>query len=55
LLAHGVLPKRQKYAGGLKLFLVWLSDGMPWFEDDILPQFLTIVVILDAYHVMDRL
>jgi hypothetical protein len=55
LIEHGYLPRDSLYEDGLRVRLVWISDGMPWFEDDIFPLFLSLVVILDAYHVLDRL
>lgn len=55
LIDEDYLPRDGEFKDGLKARLVWLSDGMPWFEDDIVPLFDLIVVILDAYHVIDRL
>ena len=33
----------------------WLSDGMPWFEERIVPLFTKdMVVVLDVYHLLER-
>jgi hypothetical protein len=52
LIARGVLPESGDYGDGVHAQLVWLSDGMPWFKDHILPLFEDIVVILDVYHLL---
>jgi hypothetical protein len=50
LIARGILPPDGNYGDGVHAQLVWLSDGMPWFKDHILPLFSDVVVILDVYH-----
>lgn len=55
LIEEGLVPADGDYGDGLRAQLVFLADGMPWFEDHILPLFSAIVVILDAYHLLDRL
>lgn len=52
LIARGILPSDGDYGQGVLAQLVWLSDGMPWFTDHILPLFSDVVVILDVYHLM---
>jgi len=55
LVDQGIVPNDGDYGDGLQACLIFLSDGMPWFEDYIIPHFLVLVVILDAYHLLDRL
>ena len=52
LIARGILPSDGNYSDGVQAQLVWLSDGMPWFKDHILPLFPDVVVILDVYHLL---
>jgi hypothetical protein len=52
LMARGILPPDGNYGDGVHAQLVWLSDGMPWFKDHILPLFQDVVVILDVYHLL---
>jgi hypothetical protein len=52
LIARGILPSDGDYGDGVQAQLVWLSDGMPWFKDHILPLFSDVVVILDVYHLL---
>ncbi len=55
LIRNNLLPVDGDYGEGVHAQLVWLSDGMPWFEDHILPLFDGLLAILDAYHLLDRL
>ena len=52
LIARGILPSNGDYGDDIQAQLVWLSDGMPWFKDHILPLFSGMVVILDCYHLI---
>jgi hypothetical protein len=52
LITRGILPPDGNYGNGVRAQLVWLSDGMPWFKDHILPLFQDVVVILDVYHLL---
>ena len=52
LIARGILPANGDYGDGVVAQLVWLSDGMPWFKDHILPLLSDVVVILDVYHLL---
>jgi hypothetical protein len=52
LIVRGTLPPDGNYGDGVRAQLVWLSDGMPWFKDHILPLFQDVVVILDVYHLL---
>jgi hypothetical protein len=52
LIARGILPPDGNYGDDVHAQLVWLSDGMPWFKDHILPLFQDVVVILDVYHLL---
>jgi len=53
--SHGILPPDGDYGDGVVAKLCWLSDGMPWFSDHILPLFSSPVVILNVYHLLERL
>ena len=55
LIAHGILPADGDYGDGRVAELCWLSDGMPWFQDHVQPLFAAPVVILDVYHILERL
>jgi hypothetical protein len=55
LIAKGILPANGDYGDGVIAEMCWLSDGMPWFQDHIQPLFASPVVILDAYHILERL
>jgi hypothetical protein len=52
LIVRGILQPDGNYGDGVRAQLVWLSDGMPWFKDHILPLFQDVVVILDVYHLL---
>ncbi|MFT4705645.1 MAG: hypothetical protein ACI81R_003356 [Bradymonadia bacterium] len=56
LITSKVLPYGDDYGVGPNAVYVWLSDGMPWFHDHLLPLFEpeSLVVVLDAYHVLER-
>jgi hypothetical protein len=53
----GYLPADGNYGGRRKALYVWVSDGMPWFGDHLWPLFhrSAMVIVLDAYHVLERL
>lgn len=55
LIDSGHLPADGDYGDGLVARVAWITDGMPWFEDRILPLFPGALVILDGYHVLDHL
>lgn len=52
----GYLPADGDFGGPERALYIWLSDGMPWFDDYLLPLFEpdALVVVLDAYHVLER-
>lgn len=55
LIELGILPADGAYAPDTTAQLVWLSDGMPWFSERILPLFdKSITVVLDVYHLLER-
>lgn len=56
LIDNGILPPHGRYGADVHALYVWVSDGMPWFEDHILPLFDqdALVTILDAKHLLDR-
>jgi hypothetical protein len=55
LIALGILPADGRYAPDVTAQLVWLSDGMPWFSERLLPLFdRAITVVLDVYHLLER-
>lgn len=53
----GYLPADGNFGGSKKALYVWLSDGMPWFDDHLLPLFEpdALLLVLDAYHVLERI
>lgn len=57
LISSGVLPHGGDYGDGLVALYSWVSDGMPWFEDHILPLFdeSSVVIVIDAYHLLERM
>ena len=55
LFAKGIMPKDGDFGGGVAATYVFVADGMPWFEDHLLPQLPTAVAILDVYHLVKRL
>jgi hypothetical protein len=55
LIELGILPADGRYAPDVTAQLVWLSDGMPWFSERILPLFdKSTTVVLDVYHLLER-
>jgi hypothetical protein len=55
LIQSGVVPADGEFGDGLVAQYVFVSDGMPWFEEHITPLLPDAVVILDAYHLMEHL
>lgn len=55
LVASGHLPADGNYGDGVTARIVFISDGMPWFEDHLLPLLPSAVAVLDAYHALERL
>ncbi|MCP4640795.1 MAG: transposase [bacterium] len=55
LIGTGHLPVDGDYGEGVNARLVFVTDGMPWIQDLASSCFPTAAVILDAYHVMERL
>ena len=55
--SDGYLPANGDFGGSRRALYVWLSDGMPWFDDHLLPLFEpdSLLVVLDAYHVVERI
>lgn len=51
---RGVLPHDGDYGDGVRAQLVLVTDGPRWIEDRIYPLFPDAVVILDAYHLLER-
>jgi len=51
--ALGILPFNGCW-GEAQAQLVFVADGMPWFEDHIRAKFSDLAVVLDAYHVLQR-
>jgi hypothetical protein len=54
LIARGILPADGDYGDGIRAQFAWDSDGMPWFEDHVLPLFKDCLAILDVGHVLKR-
>jgi len=55
IIRAGVLPADGNYGDGVVAQVVWVTDGMPWFEQYLLPLFPTAVLVLDAFHLIERL
>jgi hypothetical protein len=55
LVDSGHVPADGDYGGGVEASIAVVIDGMPWFEDHVVPKFSAPVVILDAYHAMEHL
>ena len=57
--ARGVLPFDALWRGrGSKPVaaqIVFIADGMPWFDNYIVNRFPEVEVMLDAYHVLERI
>ncbi len=51
----GRMPPGGRFASGLNAQLVLITDGAPWIKERIIPLFPTAVVLLDAYHLMEKL
>lgn len=51
----GILPVAGKYENGLLVRVGLVTDGQQWIEEHILPLFPDAVVILDIYHVFEKL
>ena len=55
LIETGHLPADGNYGEGVVATPTILTDGMPWIEDYVVAKFTAALVILDAYHAMERL
>ena len=55
LIDTGVLPHDGDYGDGVRSLLAIPTDGMPWFEDHLFPLLPWALMILDVYHMFDRL
>ena len=55
LIERGVLPNDGDYGQSVVSQQVFVSDGMPWFQDSIVDKFTGIVVVLDNKHLLKRL
>lgn len=55
LIERGVLPNDGDYGQSVVSQQVFVSDGMPWFQDSIVNKFTGIVVVLDNKHLLKRL
>lgn len=51
----GILPFDGDYGDGLKAQVTWVTDGIPWIQERILPLYPGAICILDAWHLMGRL
>ena len=51
---RGILPHDGDYGDGVRAQLVLVTDGPRWIEDRIYPLFPDAVVVLDAYHLVER-
>ena len=57
LVTSGILPRDGDYGAGVHAQYVFVSDGMPWFDDYLLPHLdpNAVVRVLDAYHLLKRM
>lgn len=53
LIRRGILTTNGRYSDDVHAQNVWLSDGAPWFSNRIHPLFEDLLVILDAYHLLE--
>ena len=54
LIDSGHLPSDGNYGGGVVAHVAWITDGAPWLEERIQKLFPTSRMILDVYHVIER-
>ena len=54
LLARGIVPADGDFGDGVVATYAFVSDGMPWFKEHLLPQLSAPVAILDIYHLIER-
>jgi len=55
LVGRGLLPRNGKF-GDLQALLVFVSDGMPWFQDHLVPKLGdNVQVVLDNKHLLKRI
>ena len=50
----GILPFDGDYGEGVSAQLVFIADGMEWFDEHVLAKFPNVEAILDAYHVLEK-
>lgn len=55
LLGSGIIPPDGDFGDGLVAQYVFVSDGMPWFEERLIKKLPGVVTVLDAYHALDRI
>lgn len=53
LIRRGILTVDGRYSPDIHAQNVWLSDGAPWFSSRVHPLFEDLIVILDAYHLLE--
>jgi len=51
---RGLLPADGDYGEGVQAQIVLLTDGAPWIRERIAPMFPGALVVLDAFHTMER-
>jgi len=51
---RGLLPADGDYREGVQAQVVLLTDGAPWIRERIAPMFPGAIVVLDAFHAMER-
>jgi hypothetical protein len=51
---RGLLPADGDYGEGVQAQVVLLTDGAPWIRERIAPMFPGALVVLDAFHAMER-
>ena len=50
----GILPFDGDYGDGVRAQLVFVADGMEWFDEHVLSKFPDVVAVVDAYHVLEK-
>ena len=55
LIAAKILPVDGDYGQGVVAQMVWVTDGMPWFEEHILKKFPSAIIVLDVFHLFGHI
>lgn len=55
LIKAGILPEDGDYGDGVTAQYVFIADGAQWFGERVVKRFQGAVVILDAFHVLEKI